>query len=73
MKTFAQWVLALTRGYIKATGKEPDKLAKLKINMEAGQKVKTRKKLFNSHKRQLQTGENQDLEKLRWVNYNLEL
>ena len=46
MKTFAQWVLALTRGYIKATGKEPDKLAKLKINMEAGQKVKDQKKVI---------------------------
>ena len=46
MKTFAQWVLALTRGYIKATGKEPDKLAKLKINMEAGQKVKDQEKII---------------------------
>ena len=46
MKTFAQWVIALTRGYIKATGKEPDKLAKLKINMEAGQKVKDQEKII---------------------------
>jgi predicted metal-dependent RNase len=46
MKTFAQWVIALTRGYIKATGKKPDKLAKLKINMEAGQKVKDQNKVI---------------------------
>ena len=46
MKTFAQWVIALTRGYIKATGKEPDKLAKLKINMEAGQKVRDQEKVI---------------------------
>ena len=46
MKTFAQWVIALTRGYIKATGKKPDKLAKLKINMEAGQKVKDQNKII---------------------------
>jgi len=46
MKTFAQWVIALTRGYIKATGKKPDKLAKLKINMEAGQKVRDQEKIL---------------------------
>ena len=46
IKTFAEWVIALTRGYIKATGKKPDKLAKLKINMEAGQKVKDQNKVI---------------------------
>ena len=54
MKTFAQWVLALTRGYIKVTGKKPDKLSKLKINMEAGQKVRDQEKVikvdFNKNK-----------------------
>ena len=43
--TFAEWVARLTRGYIKATGKEPDNLAKLKINMEAGQRVKDQSKV----------------------------
>ena len=46
MKTFAQWVIALTRGYIKATGKKPNKLAQLKIKMEAGQKVKDQGKVI---------------------------
>ena len=46
MKTFAQWVLALTRGYIKATGKRPNKLDQLRIKMEAGQKVKDQKKVI---------------------------
>ena len=46
IKTFAEWVIALTRGYIKATGKEPDKLSKLKINMEAGQKVRDQEKIL---------------------------
>ena len=54
MKTFAQWVLALTRGYIKVTGKKPDKLSQLKINMEAGQKVRDQEKVikvdFNKNK-----------------------
>ena len=47
MKTFAQWVLALTRGYIKATGKRPNKLDQLRIKMEAGQKVKDQKKIVD--------------------------
>ena len=53
-KTFAEWVLALTRGYIKVTGKKPDKLSQLKINMEAGQKVRDQEKVikvdFNKNK-----------------------
>ena len=45
--TLAQWILRLTRGYKKATGKEPDGLAKLKIKMEAGQKVKDQEKVID--------------------------
>ena len=33
MFTLPQWIARLTKGYIKFTGKEPDNLAKLKINM----------------------------------------
>ena len=46
MLTFAQWVLRLTKGYKKATGKEPDNLAKIKINMEAADKVRDQKKVI---------------------------
>ena len=45
MLTFAQWVLRLTKGYVKATGKQPDNLAKIKINMEAGERVKDQQKV----------------------------
>jgi len=45
--TFAEWVARLTKGYIKATGKQPDNLAKLKINMEAAQKVKDQGKVVD--------------------------
>ena len=38
--TFLEWVQRLTKGYVKHTGKQPDGLAKLKIKMEAAQKVK---------------------------------
>ena len=38
--TFAEMVARLTRGYIKATGQQPDNLAKIKINLEAAEKVK---------------------------------
>ena len=38
--TFAELVARLTRGYIKATGQQPDNLAKIKINLEAAEKVK---------------------------------
>ena len=44
--TLAQWIARFTKGYIKATGKEPDGLAKLKIKMEAGQKVKDQSKVI---------------------------
>ena len=40
MFTLAQWIARLTKGYIKVTGKKPDGLAKLKIKMEAAQRVK---------------------------------
>ena len=43
MFTLAQWIARLTKGYIKYTGKKPDGLAKLKIKMEAAQKVKNQK------------------------------
>ena len=33
MFTFAQWVARLTKGYFKATGKKPDGLAKIKIQL----------------------------------------
>ena len=38
--TFLEMVARLTRGYTKATGKQPDNLAKLKINMEAAERIK---------------------------------
>ena len=43
--TFLEWVQRLTKGYVKHTGKQPDNLAKLKINMEAAQKVKDQGKV----------------------------
>ena len=39
-RTLAEWIARLTKGYKKATGKEPDGLDKLKIKMEAAEKVK---------------------------------
>ena len=45
MFTLTQWIARLTKGYIKFTGKKPDKLANLKIKMEAGQKVKDQQKV----------------------------
>ena len=45
MFTFAQWVARLSKGYLKATGKTPDKLAKIKIQMEAAQRVRDQKKV----------------------------
>ena len=40
MFTLAEWIARLTKGYIKYTGKKPDGLAKIKIKMEAAEKVK---------------------------------
>ena len=47
MFTLPQWIARLTKGYIKATGKEPDGLAKLKIKMEAAQRVKDQGKVVD--------------------------
>ena len=47
MLTLAQWIARFTRGYIKFTGKKPDKLAKLKIKFEAAQKVKDQQKVVD--------------------------
>ena len=44
--TLAEWIARLTRGYKKATGKDPDGLASLKIKMEAAQKVKDQGKVI---------------------------
>jgi len=43
--TLLQWIARLTKGYIKYTGKKPDGLAKLKIKMEAAQKVRDQSKV----------------------------
>ena len=45
-RTLAEWILRLTRGYFKATGKQPDGLAKIKIQMEAAQRVKDQNKIL---------------------------
>ena len=47
--TFVEWVARLTKGFIKATGKEPDNLAKLKINMEAAERVKDQSKVVQGN------------------------
>ena len=46
MLTFSQWILRLTKGYFKATGKQPDGLAKLKIRLEAAEKVREQEKVI---------------------------
>lgn len=38
--TFLEMVKRLTRGYVRETGRQPDNLAKLKINMEAAERIK---------------------------------
>ena len=45
MLTLLQWIARLTKGYIRHTGKKPGGLAKLKIKMEAAQKVKNQSKV----------------------------
>ena len=47
MFTLAQMIARLTKGYVKYTGKQPDGLAKLKIKMEAAQKVKDQNKVVD--------------------------
>ena len=49
MFTLPQWIARLTKGYIKATGKQPDGLANLKIKMEAAQKVKDQSKVVKGN------------------------
>jgi len=46
MLTLAEWIIRLTKGYIRHTGKKPDGLAKLKIKMDAAQKVKDQSKVI---------------------------
>ena len=48
-RTLAEWIARLTKGYIKYTGKKPDGLAKLKIKMEAAQKVRNQKKVVKGN------------------------
>ena len=43
--TFLEMVARLIRGYTKATGRQPDNLAKLKINMEAAERIKQQNKV----------------------------
>ena len=49
MFTLPQWIARLTKGYIKATGKEPDGLAKLKIKLEAAQRVRDQSKVVKGN------------------------
>ena len=49
MFTLAQWIARLTKGYIKFTGKKPDGLAKLKIKMEAAQRVRDQSKVVQGN------------------------
>ena len=44
--TLAEWIARLTKGYFKATGRQPDGLAKLKIKMEAADKVRQQNKIL---------------------------
>ena len=44
--TLAEWILRLTKGYTKATGKKPDGLIKLKIKIEAAEKVRQQDKIL---------------------------
>ena len=49
MFTLPQWIARLTKGYIKATGKEPDGLANLKIKLEAAQRVRDQSKVVKGN------------------------
>ena len=44
--TLAEWIARLTKGYFKATGKQPDGLAKIKIQMEAAENVRQQNKIL---------------------------
>ncbi len=45
--SLAEMIAQLTRGFIKATGKQPDRLSKLKIKMEAFKRLKDQKKVVD--------------------------
>jgi len=45
--SLAEMIAQLTRGFIKATGKEPDSLAKIKIQQEAFKRFKDQKKVVD--------------------------
>jgi hypothetical protein len=45
--TIAEAIMQLTRGFMKATGRQPDGLEKIKINQEARQKVKDLNKVVD--------------------------
>jgi hypothetical protein len=47
--TLAEWIARLTKGYIKYTGKKPDGLAKLKIKLEAAQRVRDQSKVVEGN------------------------
>jgi len=49
MLTLAEWIIRLTKGYIRFTGKKPDGLAHLKIKLEAAQKVKDQSKVVKGN------------------------
>jgi len=44
--TLAEWIARLSKGYLKHTGKQPDGLAKIKIKMEAAEKVRQQDKIL---------------------------
>jgi len=44
--TLAEWIARLSKGYVKFTGKQPDGLAKIKIKMEAAEKVRQQDKIL---------------------------
>ena len=43
--SLAEMIAQLTRGFIKATGRKPDPLAKIKIQQEAFKRFKDQKKV----------------------------
>ncbi len=44
--TLAEWIARLSKGYLKHTGKQPDGLAKIKIQMEAAENVRQQNKIL---------------------------
>ena len=43
----ADFIARLTRGYVAATGKQPDNLAKIKIRLEAAEKLRQQDKVID--------------------------